>query len=116
MSVAWQRWAEVSEMENAPGYLFRVAQSRARPHVRWRRRTGTFPTVEQGVAREEAPLIDLFDSLAKLRPEQRAAVLMVKSYGFSYREVAELLGVSESAVTNHVHRGLARLRSMMEVQ
>lgn len=116
MSVAWERWAEVSVMDNSAGFLFRVGQSRARPHVRWRRRAGTFPAVERGMVREDAGLIDLFDALKVLRPEQRTAVVMVKSYGFSYREVADVLGVSESAVTNHVHRGLDRLRSMLEVE
>jgi DNA-directed RNA polymerase specialized sigma24 family protein len=41
------------------------------------------------------------------------AVVLVHCFGYRYREVAELLGVSEAAVTNHVHRGLARLRSML---
>jgi DNA-directed RNA polymerase specialized sigma24 family protein len=40
-------------------------------------------------------------------------VLLVKSYGFSYREAADVLGLSEAAITNHVHRGLERLRTMM---
>ena len=30
-------------------------------------------------------------------------------------EAAEILGVTEAAVTNHVHRGLVRLRTIMEV-
>ena len=42
------------------------------------------------------------------------AVLLVHGYGFSYREVAEVLDVSEAAVTNHVHRGLRKLRSRLE--
>jgi DNA-directed RNA polymerase specialized sigma24 family protein len=53
--------------------------------------------------------------MARLQPAQRACVLLVKSFGFTYREAGEMLGLTETAVTNHVHRGLARLRSMMEV-
>jgi DNA-directed RNA polymerase specialized sigma24 family protein len=115
MTTAWERWAEIESMANPAGFLFRVGQSRARPHLRWARRGLTFPAVDRAQV-EGAGLVELFDSLAKLRPEQRTAVLMVKSYGFSYREVAEVLGVTEAAVTNHVHRGLALLRSMLEVQ
>jgi RNA polymerase sigma-70 factor (ECF subfamily) len=116
MAVAWARWSEVEVMSNPAGFLFRVGQSKARPHVRWARRGATFPVVDRGTVEGGAGLVDLFDSLRKLRPEQRIAVVMVKSYGFSYRDVAEVLGISESAVTNHVHRGLALLRSMLEVQ
>jgi DNA-directed RNA polymerase specialized sigma24 family protein len=38
---------------------------------------------------------------------------MVHCYGYRYRDVAEVLGVSDAAVTNHVHRGLARLRTLL---
>jgi DNA-directed RNA polymerase specialized sigma24 family protein len=41
-------------------------------------------------------------------------VLLVHGYGFTYREVVDLLHVSEAAVTNHIHRGLTRLRSLLE--
>jgi DNA-directed RNA polymerase specialized sigma24 family protein len=116
MSVAWERWAEIAPMANAAGYLFRVGQSKARPHVRWARRSGAFPTVERAALGGDADLVDLLAALGRLRPAQRAAVVLVKSYGFSYREVADLLGVAETTVTNHVHRGLGRLRSMLEVQ
>ena len=114
MSVAWERWDQIAEMNNPAGFLFRVGQSRARPNVRWARRVGSFPTIERGLVNGELGLIDLFDALAKLKPAQRASVVMVKSYGFSYREVADVLGSTEAAVTNHVHRGLGRLRSMLE--
>jgi RNA polymerase sigma-70 factor (ECF subfamily) len=116
MAVAWERWTEVEVMANAAGFLFRVGQSKARPHVRWARRGATFPAVDRHAVEGATGLADLFDSLRKLRPEQRIAVVMVKSYGFSYRDVADVLEISESAVTNHVHRGLALLRSMLEVQ
>jgi RNA polymerase sigma-70 factor (ECF subfamily) len=64
---------------------------------------------------DDAVVVDLLRSMQRLPVAQRACVLLVKSYGFSYREVAEVLGITEAAVTNHVHRGLRRLRSMMEV-
>ncbi len=114
MSVAWERWGELSAMDNPAGFLFRVGQSKARPHVRWRKRAGSFPTDDVTALRDDAALIDLFAALATLRPAQRGSVVLVKSYGFSYREVADLLGLSEAAVTNHVHRGLAALRSTMK--
>lgn len=114
LAIAWERWAEVSAMDNPAGYLFRVGQSRARPHLRWARRAAVFPATGAVVGGGDPALVDLFAALARLRPPQRAAVLMTKSYGFTYAEVASMLGITETAVTNHVHRGLQRLRTILE--
>jgi RNA polymerase sigma-70 factor (ECF subfamily) len=114
MTVAWERWSEVSSMENPAGFLFRVGQSKARPHLRWRNRRAAFPLADTHMARPAADVVDLLAALGHLRPEQRAAVLMVKSYGFSYREAGDVLGVSEAAITNHVHRALELLRLTMK--
>lgn len=117
MRVAWERWPGVGEMANPSGYLYRVGQSHARPHVRWRRRKAAFP-VRDRAARADVDRHELgpvFDALAALRPEERTAIVLVRSYGYTYAEVAELLDVSEAAVTNHLHRGLERLRRNLGV-
>jgi RNA polymerase sigma-70 factor (ECF subfamily) len=44
MRVAWERWPDLSAMENPGGYLFRVGQSHARSNVRWARHRTTFPS------------------------------------------------------------------------
>ncbi len=109
---AWEHRAELEAMANPLGYLIRVGQSslrRDRRHRRQRRSFDIEPHVEDG-ARFDA---DLFAGLARLTPDQRTAVVMVHMYGFSYRDVASLLDVSDAAVTNHVHRGLARLRQLL---
>lgn len=114
--VAWERWDEIAAMDNPVGYLFRVGQSRVRPQLGWRRRkVGLFRGVEQ-----PAPVVDLHqhddlvDVLDRLPTAQRSAVLLIKAHGYSYAETAELLGISEAAVTNHLHRGLKRLRASLE--
>ena len=116
MAAAWERWAEFRVMDNPAGYLFRIGQSRARPHVRWATRGRLFPGYDlRPISEDSADLVDLLRSLRRLTPDQRTALLLVKSYGYSHREVAELLDINEGAVNNLVHRGLARLRSLMEV-
>jgi RNA polymerase sigma-70 factor (ECF subfamily) len=116
MTLAWERWAEVEQMDNPGGFLFRVGQSRARPHVRWARRRGAFPSGERSSPDTDPSVFDLLAALGRLSAAQRTAVLLTKSHGFSYREVADLLNVTEAAVTNHVHRGLANLRSLMGME
>ena len=115
-AVAWgvEHIDQLAEMQNPAGYLFRVGQTAARRLLR-RRMPVVFPREPEWT---DAPHLrgDLFDELARLKPEQRVAVLLVHGYGFSYREVAELLDVTESAVTNYVHRGLKKLRKRLEAE
>ncbi len=42
------------------------------------------------------------------------AVLLVHAHGWSYAEVADVLDIRVSAVRNHVHRGLTKLRTHLE--
>lgn len=51
---------------------------------------------------------------SRARPGIR--VLMVKAWGFTYAESAEVLGISEAALTNHVRRGMAALRRQLGVR
>lgn len=116
MAVAWERWPQLSAMANPAGYVFRVGQSKARPHVRWRSRRGLFPVADPTTNdADSAAVVDLLRALGELPADQRAAVMLVKSFGYPHREVADLLNVSETAVNNMVHRGVQRLRGALEV-
>jgi DNA-directed RNA polymerase specialized sigma24 family protein len=109
MTYAWQHWDRVRTMQNPAGYLYKVARSRARP----RRTPPVFPAVgPQGVPEVEPALPR---ALARLSERQRMAVFLVHACEWSHPEVAELLGVSVSTVRNHLARGLARLRELLEV-
>lgn len=107
---AWANRDRLLQMSNPMGYLYRVSQSRARRYSRWHRQN-TFPSQFPEVAHEDPQVQETLRTLARLSPDQRASVLLVHGFGWSYDDVAALLGISRSAVTNHVHRGLARLRS-----
>ena len=101
---------------NRAGYVFRIGQSKARPYLRWRSRRRLFPDHDMASTTVDVPgLLDLLRALEHLSADQRAAVMMIKSFGYTHREVAELLGVSESVVNNLVHRGVLRLRTLLEV-
>ena len=110
---AWEHLDELEPMSHPAGYLVRVGQSSARRLMRWRRQRR--PLYEPPADSELRVRMDaeLLSSLRRLSADQRAAVLLVHGYGFSYREVADTLGVSEAAITNHVHRGLKRLRRLL---
>jgi DNA-directed RNA polymerase specialized sigma24 family protein len=54
-------------------------------------------------------------ALAALSGRQRLAVVLVHGYRYTLREVAELTGLRQTTVQNHLTRGLARLRSKLGV-
>ena len=108
---AWEHQAEVLATENPAGYLFRVGQSRSRRYLRWRR-SAPWATLPPDVA---FPDVDLERAVAGLPRMQRSAVLLVHAFGYSYRDAADVLGVTEGAVRNHLHRGMQQLRTLLEV-
>jgi RNA polymerase sigma-70 factor (ECF subfamily) len=119
IAVAWEKWDVVGFANDPAAYVFRIGQSKARPHLRWRSRRTLFSDADanaSGAAVDVPAAVDLLRAIERLRPQQRAAVMLVKSYGYSHREVAALLGVSESVVNNLVHRGVRTLRTLLEVR
>jgi RNA polymerase sigma factor (sigma-70 family) len=108
LSYAWENWVHVQQLANPIGYLLRVGQSRTRP----RRIRSIFARPEEPDPWYEPALGPL---LAQLSDRQRVAVVLVHGFGWTLREVAELTGTKITTVQNHLERGLARLRSGLEV-
>lgn len=111
LAYAWQHWRRVEPMENPIGYLYRVAQSASRRHRRWRQRPNLPPERSRVDASTD---IDLGAALARLKPVQRTCVVLVHIYDWSYDDVAATLGVTGASVRNHLHRGITRLRGLLE--
>ena len=105
-----EHWTELKHMDNPVGYLYRVGQSRTRFRVS---PVGMYPEssaagtpwVEPGLPR----------ALGRLSKRQRVAIVLAHSYGWSHREIGELLGIKPTTVQNHIERGLSRLRSLLGV-
>jgi RNA polymerase sigma-70 factor (ECF subfamily) len=52
--------------------------------------------------------------LAALSPQYREAITLTKIYGFSIAEAAEQLSISQGSLKVRIHRGIARLKRMVE--
>lgn len=111
---AWENFSVLQSMHNPLGYLYRVAQSKARPYTRWSTRN-VFPGLLPEKSHADEYTHDLSEMMSMLTDNQRTCVLLVHAYGWSYREVAETLEISTAAVTNHVNRGMMRLRNREEI-
>lgn len=109
LAYAWEHWQRLQHVANLPGYLFRVGQTKGR-----RRRQRVLFEVPGTADHEFEP--GLPAALAALTERQRLAVVLVHGYGYKLREVAELTGLRQTTVQNHLTRGLARLRSTLGVR
>jgi RNA polymerase sigma-70 factor (ECF subfamily) len=109
LAYAWEHRDRVTAMENPAGYLFRVAQSKARTRrqglMEWSGER-SMPDIEPGLPA----------ALARLPRTQATAVWLVHGCGWSYAMTAEAMSISVSAVGTHLSRGLARLRRSLGVR
>ena len=107
---AWAHWVEVHRLSNPVGYLFRMGDRMA---VRRSIRVANEPGRDGQSAADwvdDTSRTDLVETLWRLPADQRAAVLLVHAYGWTYREAAEVLDVRLTTLTNNVHRGTKQLR------
>ena len=109
LAYGWEHWERVGGMENPVGYLYRVGRSR----VRRRPERANFSPVSTFTMPEVEP--GLPEALSRLSEKQRIAVFLVYGFGWSRREVADMLSVSVNSVGTHLDRGLAKLRFRLGV-
>lgn len=108
---AWQHWDRIRPMDNPAGYVYRVGSHHAARLVPIS--SPRFPTVPQDPQPWVEP--DLPKALARLTRRQRIAVVLIRGYGYSFKEVAGLLGTSIPTVQTHLDRGVAKLRTLLGV-
>jgi RNA polymerase sigma factor (sigma-70 family) len=68
----------------------------------------------EGDAMRSESIGQLRPALDRLSPQQRAAVLLQSQEGFTSREIAAVLKCSEATARVHLHRGMMRLRKLLQ--
>jgi DNA-directed RNA polymerase specialized sigma24 family protein len=106
LEYAWEHWDRVRSMENPVGYLYTVGRNRARRELQ--RKRPVFDPVDPVRIPDVEPKLP--GALAQLSERQRTVVVLIHGYGWTQVEVSDLLGLSRSAVRNHLDRGLSSLR------
>lgn len=109
---AWQHWERVRNMENPAGYLFTIGRRRG-----WRQRTPRRPLAAPPPM-ASPPWVEpkLEPALRSLSERQRTVVMLVHGAGWTYAEVASLLGIDRGTAAKHDGRALSRLRDALEVE
>jgi RNA polymerase sigma-70 factor (ECF subfamily) len=107
--------------ESAPGtWLYRITYNACLDELRRSRNVVPLESLRERAdprpGAEETMSVrgDLADALAKLAPEDRAAVLLVDAQGFDYRGAAEVLGIPEGTVASRLSRARAALRRLLD--
>lgn len=110
LAYGWEHWERIEAMDNPAGYLYRVGQRQGTR--RWRRPVFPIPP------HQSEPWVEpgLPDALARLSGRQRTAVVLVYCFSWTHEEVSDLMSVSVSTVRNHLARGMAKLRTALEVR
>ncbi|MGF1610369.1 MAG: RNA polymerase sigma factor [Kiloniellales bacterium] len=110
------------EVSNARAYLFRMAANLVTDHQRReQRRAGLLAAVEahlRGGAETLSPerrvmaqqeLRDLVQVVERLTPTTRRIFKLNRFDGLTQREIAQALGISQTAVEKHIRKALATL-------
>lgn len=112
--------AEVA-IDHPRGFLYRTAGNLALDHLRHNKVVERHVEAEQIADEAELPSVEndisktqwqalLHQTITELPPRCRDAFILHKIRGLSYREVAKMLDISESAVEKHIIRGLQHCR------
>ena len=65
---------------------------------------------------EESKTDEVINAIGKLSPKHRAVLVLTYEFGYSYREIGEILSCPENTVKTRMHYARKALRHLMETQ
>ena len=112
----WRKVAEVAS-EKSKSYLFSTAYHTMIDGIRKDRRMEDFNQVRQDRYAHEEQYSDLQEilhaALDRLPEIQRTVILLRDYEGYSYQEIGEIAGLSESQVKVYIYRGRVFLKEFI---
>ena len=115
---AFQNMDKLEEAEKAKSWLFQIAYRIFLDHYRKAKRRQNLtdenaPPTDEPISAPDGLKMDIEQAMNSLSPEQRAAVMLCLSYGFSHAQAAKALGQPLGTIKSHVTRGKAKLRAFL---
>jgi RNA polymerase sigma-70 factor (ECF subfamily) len=99
-------------------WVRRIAVNRALDELRSRRRRAAREQASEEPWTDDLgdDLSELVDALAQIAIERRVPIVLHHLLGYRIEEIAELVGAPAGTVASRISRGLAQLRSTVEVR
>ena len=115
---AFQSMDQVKDDTKTKSWLFQIAYRIFLDHTRKNKRRQelsdiNMPPDDEIISSPTGMKMDIEQAMNTLTPEQRAAVMLCLSYGFSHSEAAKALNQPLGTVKSHVSRGKNKLRAFL---
>jgi RNA polymerase sigma-70 factor (ECF subfamily) len=116
---AYRACEQGTKPRKAENWLLRIAHNEIRRHFRNTQRKAHEQQLTEEVAQlptepSEPSLADVLRALQSLPPIQRSALVMREFEGRSYAEIAQIMGMSQSALEAHTFRARRALAEQLE--
>jgi RNA polymerase sigma-70 factor (ECF subfamily) len=112
----WMKVADVS-FEKVRSYLFTTAYHTMIDMLRREKKQGDFDTVKPdnySHNNQYSDLKEILNECLKKLPDAQRSVILLRDYeGYSYEEIAEITGLSESQVKVYIFRGRMFLKEFI---
>ena len=103
------------------GWLFRIAHNCFLQQLRKTKRraeiTDQYGSQQELLSEQYESIsteqMDLEQALAQLNPDETAAISLCHSYGFSHREVSDILDMPLGSVKSNISRGKSKLKEIL---
>lgn len=69
--------------------------------------------LEEGIPDDGGPRAEVREAMARLAPDERQMVLLSTLWGYTMREIAEMMDLPQGTVSSKLHRTLKKLRRML---
>jgi RNA polymerase sigma-70 factor (ECF subfamily) len=117
---AWQQLPSLRDPDRFDAWLYRLVVNacadQARQSRRWSLQVRPL-VVERSISDDTGAVADrdqLARAFTRLKPEQRAVVVLHHHRGFSAAEIAEILGIPEGTARSRLHYATEAMRAALE--
>ena len=105
------------EVEKSKSYLFTIAYHQMIDHIRKAKRVTLKEDFDEESRITEQPKMQLKkileEALSRLNETQRSLVMLKDYEGYSYEEIGQITGLSESQVKVYLHRARIQLKNFL---
>lgn len=121
----WKSREDWTISSSLKGYLFKAVRNEAlnqiskKKHRRakakdFKKESAYYKVNKNGLSPDEKKLVkQIWDSVAELSERRQSVFILHRKHGFSYQEIAFILGITRKTVENHMGLALSEIREIL---